>query len=211
LGSVDTRNRRPATTGLLTVTIDTVLDAPHNGNIIIAANNVALDCNGHTITGRIDVAEDDTTVKDCNVSFEDQGIQIHGARTTLEGNTASGIGIFSSDNTIIDTVSIGHKFDGFLVQGGGGSFLKGNRAEGNVVGFSLESTDNNLLSGNTAANNSSGFEIAGGSSGNALTGNSATNNSENGFSDDLTGAPVNTYENNLCAGNPVPSSPGGLC
>ncbi len=39
------------TSGTLVITTNTKLGANHDGNIIIAADNVTLDCAGHTVTG----------------------------------------------------------------------------------------------------------------------------------------------------------------
>jgi hypothetical protein len=40
------------------------------------ADNVTLDCHGHTISGWIGVEEDGTTVKDCTVSGKQQPVRV---------------------------------------------------------------------------------------------------------------------------------------
>ncbi len=67
-----------ATSGTLTITTNTTLTETHDGNIIIAADNVTLDCAEHLVTGSgIGILLQDrqgVTVKNCRVAHFTNGI-----------------------------------------------------------------------------------------------------------------------------------------
>lgn len=183
-----------------TITEDKILgsDLSCSGTaIIIGADNIVLDCNGHTITGdgfsgsglllslRIGV-----TVKNCNVNNFESGIVLtDSSNNILENNNASnndyvGIAIqYSSyENTLTSNIA-NNNFHGFeLSEITLGNFTS-NIANGNTYsGFSI-SGQFNTFTANTANNNDHyGFYISG--IFNTLTSNVAENNGYNGFTID---------------------------
>jgi len=186
---------------VLIVTESTVLDDDWYGSIRVQANDVVLDCAGHTVFGP-GVAEnpdfpDDTfagigvealgvTVKNCNASgYSGSAIAVHGGadNATLRDNTVSGSGggfyIGSSGNVVENNRSIGNEVDGFLIQNATDNTISSNRAEGGAVGFSLEESSGNRLTRNTVVGSENGFEIAS-SSDNVLEQNTALGN-QRGF------------------------------
>ena len=62
-----------ATVGTLTITGSTTLTDDHHGNVVVAADDVTLDCDGHTIKGSgtgVGASKDGrvgVTVLNCNV------------------------------------------------------------------------------------------------------------------------------------------------
>ena len=122
---IDTRNRRSATTGALSITTDTVLAAPHMGNIFIAANDVTLDCDGHTITGAgtdesagngITIqSRSGVTIKDCHVTNFQVGLWIDDSHSIM----------------VSDSSAIGVGDDGFLIFGTNDATLINNTANNN--------------------------------------------------------------------------------
>jgi parallel beta-helix repeat protein len=90
-----------ATNGTLVLTQSTVLTADYAGNILIQADNVTLDCAGHTVSGpgdgdlsggiQIDWASG-VTVKDCIVTGSlTNGLYAHDATNTrITGSTFVG-------------------------------------------------------------------------------------------------------------------------
>src|SRR3954453_22380823 len=93
-----------ATTGTLIVTTNTVLTDDHQGSVVVAADNVTLDCAGHTVSGPgnaygdMGIVLDGRTgvvVKNCRVTGFDNGLIVVGAsgpstNNTLTHNTAYG-------------------------------------------------------------------------------------------------------------------------
>ena len=79
------------------ITGDTTLSADHIGNIVIAANDVTLDCDGHEVTGLgsgdgilLD-GRTGVTIKNCRVSNFKNGIRLKSSfRNVLTGNTSTG-------------------------------------------------------------------------------------------------------------------------
>ncbi len=168
-----------------TITQSTRLTAdigPCSGDgIIIGADNITLNCNGHTLTGPGSTETFGTgilladrsgvTIRNCHVTEFSFGFNVTSSNNRLQGNTAAR--------------NIG---DGFEISGSNNK-LQGNRASHNEhVGFFLESADNNKLQGNTAAyNGGSGFLLffdflSEGSNNNNLQGNTATHNGGDSFS-----------------------------
>ena len=92
-----------ATVGAMSITSDTTLTEDHSGSITIDADNVTLDCAGHTITGTgtggsagtgisID-SRSGVTVKNCHVTQFSQGVGVgQSSAIVLSGNSANGNG-----------------------------------------------------------------------------------------------------------------------
>jgi parallel beta-helix repeat protein len=184
------------TTGTLTITQNTTLTENHQGNIVIAANNITLDCAGHMVTGSGDGIGVDlsghsgVTVKNCRVTDFNIGFfMIGGGGNTLIGNTANTISgnafrVFSANNILIGNKADGtgspDSAEGFFVSyifGSKYNLLQRNEATNFQCGFRLSAdpTTDNTLTGNVASSNTVGFcllEV----SRNTLTGNVANNN-----------------------------------
>ena len=81
-------NPASATNGTLVILVDTTLTEDHNGNIEVNANNITLDCDGHSVTGDgttdgIRVFGSGVTVVNCNLSTFDIGLNGTGGNATL--------------------------------------------------------------------------------------------------------------------------------
>ncbi len=132
------------TMGDLEIVEDTTLTENHQGNIIILANRITLDCNGHTVSGRrrgrgrppIDPVgilltnRKNVTIKNCHVRGFNIGIGLNGSKNNeLMGNTATrasctpevelcgnGFVLFESGkNKLTENTANDNGFSGFLV------------------------------------------------------------------------------------------------
>ena len=175
----------------LTITTDTTLTENYFGQIIIGADGVTLDGNGHMIIGPspgIYICDPDikwgvtigillegrtgVTVKNCCVTGFGIGVYLSDSdENTLQGNTANDnawtgfVLSSSSNNTLLNnTANNSIEGTGFAVEISFGNTLKGNTANDNWRGFSLEECDGNIFEGNTAKDNTeSGFMVWGSS------------------------------------------------
>ena len=118
------------TMGLMVITTDTVLTENHIGGIVIGADNISLDCAGHTIT---------------EIAPFGAGVTITGAK---KGNTIKNCHVegFTSCFT--------------LSGGASDNMLTNNSATDCVRGFALTFADHNILQNNTALGNNFGFAIS---------------------------------------------------
>lgn len=146
----------------LLVTSDTTLRDDHQGSVEIEADDVTLDCAGHTISGPGTRAEDEygfvgilldgrtnVTVKNCRVSGFDYGI-------LLTARLGSG----SDGNRVIDNAAFGNRLDGLRVSESEHNVLAGNNASSNGEhGFALLG-DSNVVTRNEAfGNGGDGFVV----------------------------------------------------
>ncbi|HEY3213628.1 MAG TPA: right-handed parallel beta-helix repeat-containing protein [Actinomycetota bacterium] len=149
----------------LLVTSDTTLRDDHRGSVEIEADDVSLDCAGHTISGPGTRAEDEygfvgilldgrtgVAVKDCRVSGFDYGI-------LLTARLGSG----SDRNRLIDNAAFGNRLDGVRVNESEHNVLTGNIASSNGQhGFAFEG-NLNVVTGNQAFDNElDGFVVGAG-------------------------------------------------
>ncbi len=179
-----------ATTGTMTITSDTTLDEDHDGNVVIDADGVTLNCRGHAITGVGDgvgillAGRSGVTIKGCAVS--NFGIGILGdssagntmKKNTVSGNARYGIRLFRSDGNLLKhNAAVGNGRSGFFLTDSSGNVLTKNVATGHgQFGFRLSvSSDENLLTHNTATANDIGFDLFS-TSGNTLKKNDACGN-----------------------------------
>jgi parallel beta-helix repeat protein len=196
-----------ATNGTMTIMTNMQLTEPHHGNIIIAANNVVLDCADFTVDGGntgfdvgiLLVNRIGVTVQRCNVTgFAGDGISLLGAA----------INVFRSNNVHNngdDGVS--------LVESTLNIFTDNEVSENVDDGFDLEDSSKNQFTNNTVMRNgvvagqpcvmkpkSNGFSLDVASNGNVFVGNEITCNADRGIS--LDDSSNNTFINNTVTENP---------
>jgi parallel beta-helix repeat protein len=163
-----------ATSGTMTVTQNTRLTEDHNGYIVIAADNLTLDCANHLITGtgggnviQID-GRSRVTVKNCKITGGDIGLSVTNS---------------TGPNTLLNNVSFSNASHGIVLGVAGRTSLIANQVTDNGGdGVSLLGSSQNTLRGNSSAGNYGiGFAVSGVSNGNLLTMNQATRNTGPGF------------------------------
>ena len=222
------------TSGAMTIDTDMTLLANHNGRIIIAANNVSLDCAGYTIFGEgeqtsppgISISDrSGVTVKNCNLANFNDGFRVTNSQNnTFIDNTVSqvrqGFTFHNADGNILSGNMVIDASDWFgygLFDGSDRNQISGNTATGVTgVGFMIGGGTGNTFDRNNSSDNSgNGFGANPPATGNIYTANIANNNTQNGFEDQTTGGrgdfgTDNTYVDNVCTGN-AGSRPGGVC
>ena len=162
---------------------DTVLDSdlkhcPYNG-IFIKADNITLDCNGHTISGSrlynrggILIDANGVTVKNCTVRDFDFGIMSSGD---------------TNNHYIISNTAQYNLSFGFNFNAGDGITLKGNTSQWNDNhGFRLWGLTNSVIDDNTSMRNGIGIAEVHGfrisfSVGNTFNRNTSHQNGGHGF------------------------------
>ena len=188
-------NQLPPTPGPLppaplTITQKTKLTADHFGSIVIGADGISLNCDGHSITGVQHGAgvlldgRTGVTVRNCIVSGFQYGFSLRNSDgNRLKGNTAEDNG------------------DGFSLDSSSGNSVAANVATSNAgSGFSVfGSSHRNKVKANVATRNSGpGFLIDSGAFKNIVKANRATANGDGFVIDDAT---VNIIKANAATGN----------
>jgi parallel beta-helix repeat protein len=203
-----------AASGTLWLTKSLTLKADHNGNIMIQADNVTLDCAGHTVygpgdgaySGGIDIHASNVTVKRCTVSgFVNNGLFGGGAGLRVEQNvfvknTNHGAHVTGTlGGLVANNTSRSNGALGIVVTESSNMILSGNTAKGQLWGgFGLMSgTTATTVVGNTASGNGVGF-IVDGVSGNTIRDNASIANQQ-GFL--LTRSNGSRVEGNTASGN----------
>ena len=118
------------TMGLMNITTDTVLTENHIGGIVIGADNISLDCAGHTIT---------------EIAPFGAGVLITGPK---KGNTIK--------NCHVEGFTSCFSLSG----GASDNMLTNNSATDCVRGFALTLADNNILRNNTTIGNNVGIILS---------------------------------------------------
>lgn len=140
------------TDGTLNVTSSAKLTENHNGNIIIEADGITLNCNGHTVSSvlgtevGIDLTErTGVTVKNCRVQKFIVGINV----------------FLSSNNIVKNNVVTESDFEGIFLDNSSGNIVKNNVLENNYFGISLDDDESvdNTIKNNTASGNDTGFNL----------------------------------------------------
>ncbi|MBU2522796.1 MAG: right-handed parallel beta-helix repeat-containing protein [Nanoarchaeota archaeon] len=164
----------------------------------ILANNITLDCQGHTITGNqssdtsgINLAAANITVRNCMILNYTYGIYLSGSsNNNLTNNTANSNsqGIYlssSSNNTLIgNTANNNSGFSSssgiFVSSGSNNNTIADNIVTLNTKGIFFSSASNyNTIINNTANNNTEhGIYLSSSSDDNTLTNNIAINNGD---------------------------------
>jgi parallel beta-helix repeat protein len=202
----------------LLVASDTTLRDDHQGSVEVEADDVTLDCAGHTISGPGTRAEDEygfigilldgrtgVTVRNCRVSGFDYGI-------LLTARLGSG----SDGNRLIGNAVSGNRLSGVRINESEHNVLTANIASSNGRNGFVFVGSSNIVTGNQALDNEyNGFAVAGGrreivfsrniSKGNRIMGfgvvgtghtflrNTAANNGANGFG--ITGESISVRRN----------------
>lgn len=185
------------------ITSDTTLSEDHAGSIIIASNDITLDCAGHTVSGSFPdtgiLVEGRTgiTVRNCHVTGFAAGIRLRGAyQNTLTSNilerNTDGVDLFQSgENNLLNNHAISNGI-GFYLSASAANFLGNNLAQDNGPGFYLQSSAGNTLDHNTANHNANGYRLVE-SSANTLTNNQGVDNN--------TDYSLQFSDNNILQGN----------
>ena len=181
------------TVGTLFITEDTTLTENHEGNIIIDADGVTLDCHFFTVSGTgsgngIELTNrSGVRVRRCNVQGFTFGFDIN----------------FSSDNMFEENMSENNR-NGFRLAGSSSNTFTKNISENNVLNgiLILRESDGNTFTENTVSGNTADGFFLSRSSNNTLTKNNADNNGQNGFNVVAT-SELNTFIENEGCGNAV--------
>ncbi|TMI34543.1 hypothetical protein E6H25_07150 [Candidatus Bathyarchaeota archaeon] len=200
------------------LTSDTTLSEDHTGPIIIASNDITLDCGGHTLsgsfpdTGILVEGRTGVTVKNCHVTGFAAGIRLRGAyQNTLASNllvsNTNGVDLLQSgENNLVNNQArsngIGFYLLGYRLVASSGNTLANNQGSDNNTDYSLQFSDNNILQANTANGLADGFSLFR-SNGNTLTGNTASQNDQAGFR-------VVASTDNTITGNTIDSNNYGI-
>jgi parallel beta-helix repeat protein len=166
-----------ATSGTLYVTSNTTLKEDHQGTIVIAADNVTLDCTGHAVvgpgaTGITVLSRSHASIRNCRVSGFGSGIVLQQSAfavvsgNTVDANTGVGITAYSATDSTFTGNVVSRNLEGFRVV---------------PTGLPGQPSARNTLTGNTATGNSRyGFELADLQDSN-VTRNVASGNTWDGF------------------------------
>ena len=153
------------TVGTLFLTEDTTLTENHEGNIIVDANDVTLDCHGFTVSGTgsgngIELTNrSGVRVRRCNVQGFTVGFSITGSSNNRfeenmsENNVRNGFQIlFSSNNMFKENMSGNNVLNGFRIAGSSSNtFTKNISGNNDLRGFSLSVSSSNTFTENTPA------------------------------------------------------------
>jgi parallel beta-helix repeat protein len=185
----------------LLITSDTTLRDDHRGSVEIEADDVTLDCAGHTISGPGTRAEDEygfvgilldgrsgVTVKNCRVSGFDYGI-------LLTARLGSG----SDGNRLVNNAAFGNRLDGVRVHESEHNVLTGNIASSNGQhGFAFLGNSNIVTRNKAFDNEFDGFAVGSGRRDILFSANISNGNRHVGFGILGTGHTVvrNTAANN---------------
>jgi len=142
--------------------IHDLINYPGNG-IIIGADNITLDCNGHEIRGygmNYGIYlnnKSGITIKNCVISGFKKGIYLeYSSKDILTNNTvnSNNYGIYlnySSNNTITNNTANNNNY-GIYLQSSSNNIITNNTANNNNYGIYLQSSSNNIITNNTPNN-----------------------------------------------------------
>jgi parallel beta-helix repeat protein len=174
-----------------TITADTTLDSdlvdcPSNG-IVIGADDITIDLNGHTIDGDDEPFEPCREDEPCDIGVLNDG---HDA-VTIEGGTVRDFGpgvviVQAKSNRLRDVAAVGNTFEGIVLFRSELTRVHGNSASRNGVGNSrpgiaLIESDNNRITGNTMSRNGDLALFMEASDHNLIRNNKARGNPEDGM------------------------------
>jgi len=207
------------TTGPMTIIEDTTLTLNHEGNIIIGADDITLDCNNRTVSSLVSGTgvgielsnRTKVTVKNCHVQYFDTGFRLFESDrnrfhyNTAEGNADTGFGVVSNSNKnkFEENTAIDNGGNGFSVSlNSNENKFHYNIANGNRRGITARGNSNkNEFEENTAnGNQMDGFQLSLDSNKNKFHYNTAEGNGRNGFGV-FSGSSNNTFKENTVTDN----------
>jgi parallel beta-helix repeat protein len=174
-----------------TITADTTLDCdlvdcPSNG-IVIGADHITLDLNGHTIDGDDEPFEPCPVDQPCDIGVLNEG---HDA-VKIEGGTVRDFGpgvvvVRAKRNRLRNVAAVGNAFEGIAIFRSERTRVHGSSASRNGVGNSrpgiaLIESDNNRITGNTMSRNGDLALFMEASNHNLIRHNEARGNPEDGM------------------------------
>jgi len=175
--------------GTLTICTNTILTKEHTGSIVIADDNVVLNCNGFGVRGSgsgigIQLVErQGVTVENCQVTNFEAGLGLRASR----GNFFRGNHVFANADNGVD---LGGSNDNTFVS---------NTVMNNRDGIQLRESRLNIFDQNTVTmNRNNGFDIIG-SPDNTFVQNTVAENENHGF--DLDNSNTNLFRLNRVHGN----------
>ncbi len=163
--------------------------------ITIGANDVTLDCAGHSLTGDTTgfgislSSRSNVTIKNCNVTNFNYGASLVTstnntfADNMINGNSHSGFRIISNsdNNTLINNIVSYNTYNGIGVDQSSNNTYINNTLNSNTNGISIGASSDNTIINNTANNNAVGIDIESNSNNNIITNNTANNNTAEGI------------------------------
>jgi parallel beta-helix repeat protein len=191
-----------ATSGTLYVESDTTLTEDHNGNIVISADNVTLDCAGWTVIGThvsdgiVIEGHSGVAVRNCVVQQFVYGIVVMNSsnvlleRNEVRWNGLSGIDVTAGATDVVVRQNTMHEngfdagYSGIDVEYGSSHVVvSGNNSWGNAGnGFYAYQSSNLMFDNNDAFSNSRGFDLDLEVTDSTFSNNRAVNNAGDGVS-----------------------------
>lgn len=206
-----------ADTPTLVITSNTTFTEDHIGGVWMGADDITLDCAGHTISappegGYFGVSvyyQSNVTIKNCRVTGFTQGINVdHTSGVRVLGNTSfanSGSGFFipESTGTVLDGNVAANNCQGIVISASTGITVTNNRVDGSCRdGIVLDLSSGNTLVGNESRGNGRGLVMVS-SHDNVVASNTFEDNREEeaGWGVLVIGSSGNTFTGNLTARN----------
>lgn len=181
--------------------------------ILITANDVDLNGDGHTMTGNSAGAgvrvrgASGVNVHAVKVTGFDNGIYLLNAGkntvmdNTVTGNTSGIVLVGTGNSSVTGNTASGNSSTGILLfNTSNNNTVAENTAGSNLLGIVLVNSNGNILTGNTAGGNTLGVFVEFASSGNRVEKNTASNNTLAGIGVAATSA-GNTIVRNTAQGN----------
>jgi parallel beta-helix repeat protein len=213
-----------------------LLNCPANG-LNIGASNIMIDCHGHSINGSgsgygINVAYNNITIKNCNISNFNMGIYLSSSNNKIINSNASGnqigislmggannnqiinssakgagtyhgIYISSSDNnTIINSVAQGGD-NGILIGSSTGNHIINTSANGAVCGISLVSVLNSQIIDSNASGSTNGIVLTTSSDNNQIINSNVNGTGGTGWALNIHSSLNNTISNSRIKGTDI--------
>ena len=191
-----------------TITVDTTLgsdlsDCPSNG-LVIGADNITLDLNGHTIDGDNTLVDPCPDGEFCDVGVANDGH--NGVRVTNGSVKEFAVGVFivgSRGNQVVGVSSSGNAFFGFIVAGSARSVVRNSSGNDNVPpegdGLALFGSHDIRVVDNTFRRNGLGIHVED-STDNVIRGNLISRNEGPGI---FMQADRNQMRGNVCRHNGI--------
>jgi parallel beta-helix repeat protein len=202
------------------ITQDTVLDhdllnCSGNG-LVIGADNITLDGNGHTISGTLaeetygiySNGKSGITIRNCIITNFDLGIRFDSVSNStiannLIMNNTDGAFLYDSSNNVFHSNTVSdNKNSGLFVYvySNNNTLFNNTMSDNGENGLEMLASYFNTIYNNTVSNDVEGFHLSTAASNNTFFNNSATNNRDDGFHL-YSGAYYNTIYDNVVNNN----------